>query len=209
MENFLGAVGLMFFLFFVLAAAVEAILEVFRGILEKLGITWLKGKTTLEDTVKLATEFLPDEAAAKGRIQALASLAKATAKLAQDRLAAIEKIRTNVQQAALPLAAETVQEINTVAAEVKAKLDNNERLRIFWLRLISAIVGSGLAWYAGFDGIKIVAEASNIGLSLPDPFGAIVSGIAASSGSSYWHDQLDRVRSLKSASQELRKLTRG
>jgi len=46
-------------MFLVLTAAVEVVLEVFRGILERLGITWAKGKVSLEAALKLAGEFAP------------------------------------------------------------------------------------------------------------------------------------------------------
>ncbi|HED2783230.1 TPA: hypothetical protein R4Z40_002586 [Klebsiella variicola subsp. variicola] len=57
MEQSLTVLGMLFFMFLVLAAAVEAILEIFRGLLESIGITFLKGKYSVEDAIKLSRDI--------------------------------------------------------------------------------------------------------------------------------------------------------
>ena len=59
------------FYVFLVAAATEAVLEVFRGALERVGITWLKGTTSLDDIVKMATVYLKPGTEYQGRIVAL------------------------------------------------------------------------------------------------------------------------------------------
>lgn len=71
MDSLLGALGLLFFMFLVLAAAVEVILEMFRGTLERFGITWAAGKVSLDDALKLAAEFAPNDADVKAKADGL------------------------------------------------------------------------------------------------------------------------------------------
>ena len=56
MNSLLGVLGTLFFMFLILAATVEVILELFRGTLERFGITWAKGKVSLDDSLKLASD---------------------------------------------------------------------------------------------------------------------------------------------------------
>lgn len=77
MESLLAMLGLLFFLFLVLGASVEVILEVFRRLLEKFGVTWAKSKVSLDDALKRASEFAPDEKDLHTKLQAVKSAAHA------------------------------------------------------------------------------------------------------------------------------------
>lgn len=58
MDSLLGLLGMLFFMFLVLAAAVEVILEVLRGILEQFGLTWVKSKVSLDEALRLSSELI-------------------------------------------------------------------------------------------------------------------------------------------------------
>lgn len=86
-------------------------------------------------------------------------------------------------------------------------------MRIFILRPIAALIGCFLAWQSDFYVFQILAESPSAkqwlgmlkGLQ-SEWVNIVVGGLAAAAGSSYWHDQLDKVRSLKAVSAEMKKL---
>ena len=71
MDSFLALLGMLFFMFLVLSAAVEVILEVFRGTLERFGVTWAKNKMSLDTALALAKEFAPNNTELNTKIEAV------------------------------------------------------------------------------------------------------------------------------------------
>jgi len=205
MESLLGLLGVLFFMFLVLAATVEAVLEVFRGLLERVGITWAKGKVTLDEALKLASEFAPDHADLNTKLQAVKSTAEQLKHTAKDKIKSLEVIKGKLQAAGANTS-EIAGELNDLAASVKSDLEQSERRRVFVLRLIAAIVGCFLAYQADFYVFRMLAQTPGskellAGLSgLQEAWiNILVGGLATAAGSSYWHDQLDKIRNLKSA----------
>jgi hypothetical protein len=204
--------GLLFFLFLVLGACVEVILEVFRGFLERFGVTWAKSKISLDESLKLASEFAPDEKDLHTKLQAVKSAALQIEEQAGDKIQSLNTIKNNLASAGTPVN-EIAAEINAIASAVKEDLNKNDRKRIFILRTIAAIIGCFLAWQSDFYVFRILAESPSAkewlgmlkGLK-SEWVNIIVGGLAAAAGSSYWHDQLDKVRSLKAVSAEMKKL---
>lgn len=211
-DTLLGAVGLLFVLFLVLAAAVETVLETFRGLLETVGIKVLKGGVSLDDAIKMAGDFVPDGSQASVRIGALAALARETAKVSADKVTELESVRDALVAAGGGAASGLAERVSTAVSQVKGELEANERHRVFLLRLFSALLGIALAWVAGFNAVHMAADAAKdimllAKLSTIDPVvDYIITGIAAASGSSYWHDQLDKVRKLKNVYAQAAKL---
>lgn len=231
MPDYLGAVGLLFFMFFLVAAATEAILETFRGVLERVGLTWLKSDKSLDDAVKMSTEFLPAGSEARGKVAALQDVVKNVKAVAADKKTAIDTLKSKVDAIATGTKIDDIvmAEVNSLAMQVKEAMDNSERTRVFSLRVISGIIAVLLAYQADIDALRAMIQ------SYPDLFkgiftfykiegtgttatvtpqgwaganlGFILTGIAAASGSSYWHDQLDKVRNLKGMQEQLKKLT--
>ena len=231
MQDYLGAVGLLFFMFFLVAAATEAILETFRGILERFGATWLRAGKSLDEAVKMSTEFLPAGSEARGKIAALQDVVKHINTVTVDKKTAIGILKGKVD-AVLPgskIEESVVAEINSLAMQVKASMDNSERTRIFWLRLISGGIAIFLSYQADVDALRLMIQAypelfkgtftfykieGSGATAAVTPLGCagrnlgfILTGIAAASGSSYWHDQLDKVRNLKSVQEQLKRLS--
>ena len=224
MDDFLELVGLAFVIFLVLAAAVEAVMEVLRGFTGKL-IPTLKGAISLDDALKQAQEFAPANGQLQARLNAI--------KTAADRIGADVSTRFTAAQQALDSAgevltgaagmlsgtkipekaAEVTNRITEAADDVAAKISEYERHRILILRLASAVIGIVIAVSAGVDVFQVLSEAGgapSLFARIKDSYfivrdlgvGEIITGIAASSGSSYWHDQLDKVRSLKNLQQQ-------
>ena len=215
MENLVALLGLLFFMFLVLAASVEVILEIFRGSLEVVGLKWAKGKTSLDDALKLATEFAPNNQELNTKLQAVKSAASQIAATTSANKTVLDNIGAKLQtllpnQDASAIAAE----INAVASMVKTDIEASEGRRIFILRFIAAIIGCFLVYSADFYVFRMLATAPEAKDYLAALKGLqaewvniAVGGLAAAAGSSYWHDQLDKVRNLKAVVAETKKLT--
>lgn len=215
MEKLIALLGLLFFMFLVLAASVEVVLEVFRGILEYIGITWAKGKVSLDDALKLASEFSPNNTELNTKLQAVSSAAEQLKSTTTDKVKILKDIQVKLTaEVSSKMAEQLAGEINAVAADVARDLEASERSRIFILRLLAALLGCFLVWQADFYVFKMLAQAPEAkdylaslkGLQA-DWINILVGGLAAAAGSSYWHDQLDKIRNLKAVVQDAKKLT--
>lgn len=212
MEALLYLVGLMFFLFLVLSAAVESILDMFRGLLERFGITLTQSKVSLEEALRLAKEFAPDEAALAPKLQAVESAARQVEGKVQSEMTKLAALKQKVATLAPEATNAVAAELNAIASSIKAELEKQERQRVFILRALSALIGCLLTWQTHFFIFQILAKSSGLpssidlqGLQSP-VLNIIVGGFAAAAGSSYWHDQLDKVRNLKTLTADLKKL---
>ena len=98
------------------------------------------------------------------------------------------------------------------------KDEEASRLRI--LRIIAVLVGTYLAYILNVDALKILAGAGGASFSFLDrinfmiripgivelPAGIILSGLAASAGSAFWHDQLEKLQVAKKATTQAQKI---
>lgn len=237
MDAFLGVLGLLFFMFLLLSAAVEAVLEVFRGTLEAIGIKMLKGKISIDDALKLSDEFAPGNTVLKAKAETLAFVAaqlgqkgEALKKSFKD-LTAVAGIKPQiavvpaqaganlpavpaVAQAAGPadgqVDSDVAQALSRLTAELKAKFDESEGRRIWMLRALSAAIGCVIVGLSDFEILTMLSQSPEmqklVGNSpaLKDPvLNVVVGGFAAAAGSSFWHDQLDKVRKMKEVGRQV------
>ena len=212
MDKVIALLGLMFFMFLVLSASVEVILEIFRGLLERFGITWAKGKISLDDALSLAAEFAPAQGDLTTKLQAVKSAASQIRDSSSAKLAAVEELKKQLSAAGANVS-DIAAELNAVALGIKTQLEKEESQRVFVLRVSAALIGCYLAWYSHFYVFEFLAKSPDakdfLGTldSLQAPWiNIVVGGFAAAAGSSYWHDQLDKVRNLKSAGNQFKKL---
>jgi hypothetical protein len=95
------------------------------------------------------------------------------------------------------------KDIALKSAALRRKYALDERHRITSLRIISALVGMTIAMMLQIDTFDIlgvlfppdvqdILTQQNVQLG-----GMVITGLAASAGSSFWHDMLGRVRNLK------------
>ncbi|MBH0236807.1 hypothetical protein [Methylobrevis albus] len=185
MDQALGTLGLLVFLMLFFSTVVEAIMEAIRGFLNQLAgyemfkKVSLSSEVSIEDALKLSTEFLPQNATAKARITAQIAALEATAKEAigavTDKKAIAAQLKTDLvglmgpdatEEQLLLLAGKTKAAI----AKFQAQYDQREQLRIWIIRLISAAVGIVLALLADFNVFQIALDALGAGASTPpDP----------------------------------------
>lgn len=209
MDSLITLLGLLFFMFLVLSTAVEIILETFRGVLEALGVTWVKSKVSLEDALALTSEFTEPNSELAIKLQAMEKTANQVAGAASGALVKIAELKGDsskkIQDVALRL--------TEISADIKEALDKEERKRVFVLRFITALIGAALVYKTEFFIFDILAknpEAKQVfGAALKaqaEWVNVLVGGLAAAAGSSFWHDKLDTARKLKNVSSELKKL---
>jgi hypothetical protein len=225
----LAAVGMVFALFLIVATAAEQVLEGSRGLLERFGVTLLKSGVSMDDAMKLAGEFLPQDTkdpvaqAALVKVHALQAVAKDYPRKLSEKLGKIDEVETQLKTAfagidgLTTLKEEAISGLNAVSAEVAKLAGETERARIWTLRIFCGLISFVLCRFVGFDALSIAAS------SFPDQlpmlasnyaeagatgawtwWGMLATAFAASAGSSYWHDQLDRVRALKGVTASLK-----
>lgn len=208
MESFLSVLGLLLACLLVISAAVEATLEMFRGVLERLGFTFLKGKTSVEDAVKIAKEMGGGgNAALSVRLAAVESAVAQVSTLKAEKTKVIEDLKRDLAGVAGVAPEDLEARFATVLGDIKGRMDEDERSRVFLLKLLSILIGVGYVSFTGFNAVEIVVEGlkdSNLTLlasrfeNLDTMFvNLFLGGIAAAAGSNYWHDALDRVRAAK------------
>jgi hypothetical protein len=222
MESLVTLLGVLFFMFLVLAAAVEVILEMLRGALERFGITWTKSCVSVEDALALASAIAPEDKDLATKIQAVKSAAQQIHTPGHATLRALDMLHdklaehlnnrpTNAAEAWFDAKLSLMAgELNSLASSVKHKLDASESKRIFILRALAAVIGAVLVWRSGFYVFPLLSADPNASrwMANLDPhhveqlrapwINVLVGGLASAAGSSYWHDQLDKLRNLKS-----------
>lgn len=198
----LGVLGAYFAILLVLSVSVETILEPF---------SFLKGlqkQANPDDVLKSIEEWLPEGSGAAAKVIAIQSIAKST-RTDVDNLDRTAKAQVATAVATLTqLGLETKvdlarKEIAIKLSTLREKYASSEKQRVTLLRLLSAIIGIVIAFLLHINTFEILGSlfSSQITQSLASPAGQyggiILTGLAASAGSSYWHDMLGRVRNIK------------
>ena len=212
MENFLELIGFLFFLFLVLAASVEVLLELLRGAFEACGFSWQRGKISLDQCLQLAKEFSIDDKELYTKTQAVMSAAEQVRNKVAAKIETLNNIKNSLGDAGVNFD-EIGAQLNEIAVAISDELSKSERLRIIILRTIAAILGCFLVWISEFYVFQILAQAiDSNNWSIPLQalqakwINILIGGLAAAAGSTYWHDKLDQIRNLKAARQEIKKL---
>lgn len=200
----LGVLGAYFAILLVLSVSVETILEPF---------SFLKGlqkQANPDDVLKSIEEWLPEGSGSAAKVIAIQSIAKSTRtdmedldKTAKAQVAtAVETLKELGLEAKVDLAR---KEIAIKLSTLREKYASTEKQRITILRSLSAIIGIVIAFVLHINTFEILGSlfSAQITQSLASPLGQIggivLTGLASSAGSSYWHDMLGRVRNIKEA----------
>ncbi len=180
----IAVLGIYVALMSVLSVSVEAVISWF-----KIPIPWLQGKPSPAVALKEVESWLPadEQVQMEGRIQALNKVLEALGEMQ------IKEELTGAQLAA------KVGEITTLYIK-------KERARRATIRALAVVVGILLAYIFQIDTLQILAplspEAPKLWLEALGREGAhwaglILSGMGASAGSGFWHDQMARLRNAK------------
>ena len=210
----IGVLGAYFAILLVLAVSVETILE---------PITFFKGlqkPVNPDDVLKSVQEWLPEGSGEAAKVVAIQTYAEKT-KLDLVELDATAKQVTGQ-------AAETLKQmgleaqVNTVQKEIAVKLATlreryaaSQKQRITLLRTLSAVVGIILAFVLQVNTFDLLGSlfSDQVLRSLNTPVGyyggILLTGLAASAGSSFWHDMLGRARNIKDTIKQVEKIVDG
>jgi len=209
-STIIGILGAYFAVVFVLSVSVETILEPFTV------IPWLRKKPNPDDILTDIKEWLPKDSDEEGKalaIQKLASDFTTSNESLKKNVADLKKIADEVVESldakAKAKVSETQKEIALKFASLRRQYSLSEKQRITILRVLSALVGMLIAWSLKIDTFDILGElfppAVREVLTQPDLQlgGSLITGLAASAGSSFWHDMLARARNLKDTVQQV------
>ncbi len=198
----LGVLGAYFAILLVLSVSVETILEPF---------SFLKGlqkQANPDDVVKAVREWLPEGSGEAAKVVAIQAYAeKARVDMSElDRIAKAQaaSAEETLKQLGLEEQVDTVKkEIAIKLSTLREKYAASQRQRITILRTLSAVIGIVIAFALQIDSFNILGSffSANVLASLDTQWGhiggMILTGLAASAGSSFWHDMLGRVRNIK------------
>lgn len=203
----LGILGAYFAILLVMAVSVETILEPFTS------LPWLRKKLDPADVLNDVKAWLPAGSHFEAKAAAIEDLTtniKITEAQVQKN---VEDVKDVLEHASNALGADNPiilkqKEIALKFAALRRKYDIDERQRITILRVVSAAMGVVLAIMLKVNTFEILGTLFppdvNNALSHPNAAigGMILTGLAASAGSSFWHDMLGRVRNLKDTVQQ-------
>lgn len=200
----LGVLGAYFAVIFVLAVTVETILEPF---------TWIKilqKRVSPEEVLSDIKGWLPPIADMGTRAAAIANLSEEYKVNLKDVQTRLNLINVMADETARGLGVQkkvddAEKKIAVYMAALRAGFALIDHQRITILRIISALVGVAIATMLKIDTFDILGSLLPLDVhnflttSGGQIGGMIVTGLAASAGSSFWHDQLGRVRAIKDA----------
>jgi hypothetical protein len=205
-STILGILGAYFAVLLVLSVSVETIIEPFGT------LPWLRKKLDPDDILKDIKEWLPTGSDADAKVTAIQSLTTDT-KMTEDKLLqGVQDLKQVADQAseALGPASRVTQAQKDLAlkfASLRRNYALSEKHRITLLRITSAVVGITIAILLRIDTfdilgalfppeVRTILTQSNAHIG-----GMLITGLAASAGSSFWHDMLVRARNLKDSVQ--------
>jgi hypothetical protein len=210
----LGVLGAYFAILLVLSVSVETILESF---------TFIKGlqkQADPDDVVRAVQEWLPEGSGEAAKVVAIQTYAeKAKIDMAElDRTA--KEVAIKATETLKQLGFD--EQVNIVQKEIAIKLSTlreryaaTQKQRITILRTLSAVIGIIIAFALQINTFDILGAffSAKVAETLSQPIGqiggVIITGLAASAGSSFWHDMLGRVRNIKEAVKQVEKAVAG
>ena len=202
----LGILGAYFAMVLVLSVSVETILEPFSS------LPGLRKKLDPDDILKDIKEWLPSGSGFDAKVTAIQTLTT-DAKMTEDQLLqGVQDLKQVADQTLESLGPESKvsqaqKDLALKFASLRRNYSLSEKRRITLMRVISAVIGIAIAIMLQIDTFDIlgVLFPANVRTILTQPNaqigGMLITGLAASAGSSFWHDMLGRVRNLKDSVQ--------
>lgn len=193
--NALGIIGAYFAVLLVLAVGVEAVLEpftLFKG---------LRKKVSPEEFTADVKEWIAAGSDPAQKAEAVSKLATQINVGVKDIQAFAAEIAATAETVGIPGGADIPKELMNVIYKYQYSLD--EKKRIVILRCLSAAIGLAIAGILQLDSFvmlsTMIPKGTSEMFSTPAAHwgGIVLTGLSASAGSSFWHDQLAKVRAVK------------
>ncbi|OEU69034.1 MAG: hypothetical protein BA863_01390 [Desulfovibrio sp. S3730MH75] len=190
-DNAIAILGTYIALMAVLAVMVEALISW----LKIPGNSPLKGKPSPEDVLNEVKVWLKDD----------------DTELYQGKIDALNKALTSVGETVETLTTgSSTSEVAAAAGKATAKYFHNEQMRRGFIRFLAIAFGIVFALTFQIDTLEILSDftvQTQAFLGSASHFvGIILSGFAASAGSSFWHDQSAKLRSIKNTKESTSEL---
>ena len=208
----LGVLGAYFAILLVLSVSVETILEPF---------SFLKGlqkRANPDDVLKDVQEWLPEGSGEAAKVVAIQAYADKTnidlAELESNAKEVTDKAVQTLKDLGLEAQVDTVKKrIAVQFSSLREKYAASQKQRITILRTLSAVIGIIIAFALQINSFEILSSlfSADTMQSLSTPAGQIggvvLTGLAASAGSSFWHDMIGRARNIKDTIKQVEDLT--
>jgi len=208
----LGVLGAYFAILLVLSVSVETILEPFSF------IKGLQKQANPDDVLRDVREWLPGGSEEAAKVVAIQAYAEKTKVDMVELETTAREVTGKAAQTLKDLGLES--QVNTVQKEIAVKFSalrekyaTGQKQRITILRTISAVVGIIIAFALQINSFEILSSlfSADTMQSLSTPAGQIggvvLTGLAASAGSSFWHDMIGRARNIKDTIKQVDDLT--
>jgi len=198
----LGVLGTYFALVLVLAVSVETLLEPLTSLKP------LQKRVSPDEILNDIKGWLPPIADGGAKAAAIANLGQEYGLNLLDLQTRLNVIRAVADETAKGLGVQkhvddTEKKIAVYMAALREKYSIDESKRINILRVIAALIGVAIALTLKINTFNILgalfpAAAGDILTNPVSRFGGmVITGLAASAGSAFWHDQLGRLRAIK------------
>jgi hypothetical protein len=210
----LGVLGAYFSILLVLSVSVETILEPFSF------FKGLRKQVNPDDVVRSVQEWLPEGSGEAAKLVAIQTVAEKTG----TNLDELNRIAKDVAESAAKALEEMglQEQVDTTRKEAAIKLAilreryaASTKQRITILRTLSGLIGIVIAFALQLNTFDILGSffspqvAASLGTPLGQIGGTVITGLAASAGSSFWHDMLGRVRNLKDTAKQVEQVVAG
>ena len=200
MENtFLTQLGTALGILFVVAVATEILIETLRGILAGVfdgyfARPFFKSQTDLKTALESVADMFPeDQADTKLLLMRLENAHQKALKIAQSKAEDIKKLVDEASNKESSIAA-AKDAIHANVSTLIAEIELTDRQRKTVIKILSAAAGVLICWPTDIDAFRELGLAQNV-----DHLGAVLTGLGAAGGSNFWHDQVERVRMMRSA----------
>ena len=222
--NVLGTIGAYFAIVLVLSIAVETILDSIkqnRWLARTVQINeWLqfldvqKKRVSPDQAMRDIAYWVPENAQAEVQMAALNNMARefgvALGAVTQGADAAFSMANDLVAMTGISRqSAYSRQQLAQKLYVIRQKFNAEEGVRVMRLRRVAAGIGVILALLFRLDTFQFLAPLFSpavqgwLELTYVSVGGMLLTGVASSAGSSFWHDQLDRVRAVKKSARML------
>jgi len=210
----IGVLGAYFAILLVLSVSVETLLEPFSF------IKGLQKKANPDDVLKDVEEWLPEGSEEAAKVVAIQAYAEKTkidmAELDSNAKEVTGKAIQTLKDLGLDAQVNAVQkEIAVKFSALREKYTASQKQRITILRTLSAVVGIVIAFSLQINTFQILGDlfSPEMQSALSTPIGQFggmfLTGLAASAGSSFWHDMIGRARNIKDTIKQVENLTSG
>jgi hypothetical protein len=210
-STILAILGAYFAVVFVLSVSVETILEPFTS------LPWLRRKPNPDEILNDIKEWLPKGSDLEAKAAAIEKLTGNVKEKEDELINGVQDLKEIADQTLDSLGPDSKitqaqRDLALKFAALRRRYALSEKQRVSILRVLSAVIGMVITVMLRIDtfdilGVLLPPDVQAI-LTQPNAQlgGMLVTGLAASAGSSFWHDVLGRVRNLKDTVQQVSQL---